>query len=82
MERKLIENTEFEKVEITRTLFNRCTLIELLIVEQMQISGELRKKAFEHQRNEQSEHTDEPIEQPVNIERTSQNTGRFSRLRY
>ncbi|MDP2335880.1 MAG: hypothetical protein Q8N05_05435 [Bacteroidota bacterium] len=55
MEGKLIENTsEFEKVEICRRLFNRCSLIELLTVEQMQRTGELRKKTAENQLNTQS----------------------------
>ncbi|MGQ8336866.1 hypothetical protein ACUNWD_09970 [Sunxiuqinia sp. A32] len=49
---KLVDNMEFEKVEITRKLFNRCSLRELMIIESMMDRGEFRRIAIKKEENE------------------------------
>ncbi len=41
---RLVTDNAFEKVEITRTLFNRCSLAELLIIEVMLNDGTIRNR--------------------------------------
>lgn len=52
MEKHLEQSNEFEKVEILRSLFNQCSLNELLIIKQLHSKKVFYKMAVKSQSDE------------------------------
>lgn len=52
MNNKLEQSTEFEKVELCRSLFNQCSLSELLIIKQLQAKRVFYKMAVKNNSEE------------------------------
>lgn len=59
---KLVNDYDFKKVELCMSLFAKCSLAELRAVEQLHDNGELSRKVFRNQNDNNIEQNAETIE--------------------